>query len=64
MGEEDCICDYGGKARRKPLGRPRRMWIILKWSFDKQDGISHCCVPGFETGSVMWDFVVDKVARV
>jgi hypothetical protein len=23
---------------------------------------SHCCGPGFKTGSVMWDFVVDKVA--
>jgi hypothetical protein len=23
---------------------------------------SHRCGPGFETGSVMWDFVVDKVA--
>jgi hypothetical protein len=25
-------------------------------------GDSHRCGPGFETGSIMWDFVVDKVA--
>jgi hypothetical protein len=27
-GEEDCIEDIGGKARRKePLGRPRGRWM-------------------------------------
>jgi hypothetical protein len=27
-GEEECIKDIGGKARRKePLGRPRHRWV-------------------------------------
>jgi hypothetical protein len=27
-GEEECIKDVGGKARRKePLGRPKRRWV-------------------------------------
>jgi hypothetical protein len=27
-GEEECISDIGGKARRKrPLGRPKRRWV-------------------------------------
>jgi hypothetical protein len=27
-GDEECIEDIGGKARRKkPLGRPRRRWV-------------------------------------
>jgi hypothetical protein len=27
-GDEECVQDIGGKARRKePLGRPRRSWV-------------------------------------
>jgi hypothetical protein len=26
-GEVECIYDIGGKARSKPLGRPRRRWV-------------------------------------
>jgi hypothetical protein len=28
LGEEECIWDIGGKARRKELlGKPRRRWV-------------------------------------
>jgi hypothetical protein len=26
-GEEECIWDIGGEARKRPLGRPRRRWL-------------------------------------
>jgi hypothetical protein len=26
-GEEECVQDFCGKARKRPLGRPRHKWV-------------------------------------
>jgi hypothetical protein len=46
-GEEECIYDIGGIARRKsPLGRPRRRWVdnikidVRKIGWDGMDWIN------------------------
>ena len=37
-GEERRIQDFVGKPEgKKPLGRPRRRWIIFRWIFRKWD---------------------------